>query len=208
MAAPAAGFSSLCLQCKHIWKGRVSYPVLCYDSAALEYHLLWCISTKMCKKCFAPRLVLFIGQRIYYGGLWAEPHAKKIEYILSVCQTLWGQFCIVSTCLVFYSFWLRFFMHFVHVFFIVFDGPVFYSFGVLGAGFVPTWSWPMPSLQTRSLPSKTSRWHLRSIRKEILIMVLKASRFHDFWASRPLPRGRLRSHFGSRLKPCWLKARG
>ena len=81
-AAPAAGFSILCLQRKHFWKGRVSYVVLRHDSVTLAYPYIFLSFImvyihKMCKNIFTPKIVLFTGQKIYYGGLGAEPPAKK-----------------------------------------------------------------------------------------------------------------------------------
>ena len=48
---------------------------------------------------------------------------------------------------------------------------------------------PGRGAQDRSMASGASEWHLRAICKRILIRVLKAAHFHDFWASRPWPRG-------------------
>ena len=36
----------------------------------------------MCKNIFTPRIVLFIVQKMYCGGLGAEPPAKKMEFLV------------------------------------------------------------------------------------------------------------------------------
>ena len=88
-AAPAAGFSSLCLQRKHFWKGRVSYVVLRHDSVTLAYPYIFLSFImvyihKMCKNIFAPRIVLFTGQK-YIAGVWGRsPQRKNGVYQLSL----------------------------------------------------------------------------------------------------------------------------
>ena len=73
-AAPAAGFSSLCLQRKHFSKGRLSYVVLRHDSVTLAYPYIFLSFImvyihKMCKNIFTPKIVLFTGKK-YITGVW------------------------------------------------------------------------------------------------------------------------------------------
>ena len=84
-AAPAAGFSSLCLQRKHFSKGRLSYVVLRHDSVTLAYPYIFLSFImvyihKMCKNIFAPKIVLFTGQKYITGGWGRSPQRKNGVY--------------------------------------------------------------------------------------------------------------------------------
>ena len=43
----------------------------------------------MCKNIFTPKIVLFIGQKMYYGSLGVEPPEKKGVYILGENHTFY-----------------------------------------------------------------------------------------------------------------------
>ena len=80
-AAPAAGFSSLCLQRKHFSKGRLSYVVLRHDSVTLAYPYIFLSFImvyihKMCKNIFHLGLYYLQGKK-YITGVWGRSPQRK-----------------------------------------------------------------------------------------------------------------------------------